>query len=57
MQRTIIINPRLNIDIFSGNIHAEIINPFNNATYLAYHVLGKLWMGLKNRTELRDITQ
>lgn len=57
MQRKIIIDTSVYIDIFNHDLHCEIINPFQHITYLAYPVLHELWMGLKNRRELRVLTQ
>lgn len=57
MQRKIIIDTSVYIDIFNHNLHSDIINPFQNVTYLAYPVLHELWMGLKNRQEMRALTQ
>jgi predicted nucleic acid-binding protein len=57
MPRKIIIDTCVYIDIFNHNLHGEIINPFQNVTYLAYPVLHELWMGLKNKQEIRALTQ
>jgi predicted nucleic acid-binding protein len=57
MQRKIIIDTSVYIDIFNHNLHSEIVNPFQNVTYLAYPVLHELWMGLKNKQEIRALTQ
>jgi predicted nucleic acid-binding protein len=57
MQRKIIIDTSVYIDIFNHNLHGEITNPFQNVTYLAYPVLHELWMGLKNKREIRALTQ
>jgi predicted nucleic acid-binding protein len=57
MQRKIVIDTSVYIDIFNRNLHSEIINPFQHVTYLAYPVLHELWMGLKNKREMRVLTQ
>lgn len=57
MQRKIIIDTSVYIDIFNHNLSSDLINPFQNITYLAYPVLHELWMGLKNKQELRALTQ
>jgi predicted nucleic acid-binding protein len=57
MQRKIIIDTSVYIDIFNHHLHSDIINPFQNVTYLAYPVLHELWMGLKDRREIRALTQ
>ena len=56
MQRKIIIDTGVYIDLFNRGLHKEIINPFQNVTYLAYPVLHELWMGLKDRREIRLLT-
>ena len=56
MQQKIIIDTNVYIDIFNKGLYADIINPFQNITYLAYPVLHELWMGLKNRHEVRLLT-
>ena len=57
MQRKTIIDTSVYIEIFNHNRHGEIINPFENITYLAYPVLHELWIGLKNKREIRALTQ
>jgi predicted nucleic acid-binding protein len=56
MQRKIIIDTGVYIDLFNRGLHREIINPFQHVTYLAYPVLHELWMGLKDRREIRLLT-
>jgi predicted nucleic acid-binding protein len=56
MQRKIIIDTNVYIDLFNRGLHQEIINPFQHVTYLAYPVLHELWMGLKDRREIRLLT-
>ena len=56
MQRKIIIDTGVNIDLFNKDLHKEIINPFQHVAYLAYPVLHELWMGLKDRREIRLLT-
>jgi predicted nucleic acid-binding protein len=57
MQRKIIIDTSVYIDLFNHNRHRDIIDPFQNVVYLAYPVLHELWMGLKNKREIRALTQ
>jgi predicted nucleic acid-binding protein len=57
MSRKIIIDTSVYIDIFNHDLHGEIVNPFQNITYLVYPVLHELWMGLKNKQEIRALTQ
>jgi predicted nucleic acid-binding protein len=56
MQRKIIIDTGVYIDLFNSGLHREIINPFQHVTYLAYPVLHELWMGLQDRQEIRLLT-
>ena len=56
MQRKIIIDTGVYIDIFNRGLNKEIINPFLHLTYLAYPVLHELWMGLQGRQEIRLLT-
>ncbi len=44
------------IDLFNKGLHTDVINPFQDITYLAYPVLHELWMGLKGRQEIRLLT-
>jgi len=56
MQRKIIIDTGVYIDLFNRGQNRDIINPFQHVTYLAYPVLHELWMGLKSRQETRLLT-
>ncbi len=56
MQRKIVIDTGIYIDLFNRGMYQEIINPFQNVTFLAYPVLHELWMGLKDRREIRLLT-
>ncbi len=56
MQRKIIIDTGVYIDLFNRGLNRDIINPFQHVTYLAYPVLHELWMGLKDRRETRLLT-
>jgi predicted nucleic acid-binding protein len=56
MQRKIIIDTAVYIDLFNRDLHREIANPFQHVTYLAYPVLHELRMGLKDRREIRLLT-
>lgn len=56
MQRKIIIDTGVYIDLFNRGLHKDIINPFQHITFLAYPVLHELWMGLKNQQEVRMLT-
>ena len=56
MQRKVIIDTSVYIELFNKGLHKDIINPFQHITYLAYPVLHELWMGLKGRQEVRLLT-
>lgn len=56
MQRKIVIDTGVYIDLFNRGLNREIINPFQHVTYLAYPVLHELWMGLQDRQEIRLLT-
>ena len=56
MQRKIIIDTGVYIDLFNRGLHRDVINPFLHVTYLPYPVLHELWMGLKDRQETRLLT-
>ena len=56
MQKKIIIDTGVYIDLFNRGLKKEIINPFQHITYLAYPVLHELWMGLQGRQEIRLLT-
>jgi predicted nucleic acid-binding protein len=56
MQRKIIIDTGVYIDLFNRGLNREIINPFQHVTYLAYPVLHELWMGLQDRQGIRLLT-
>lgn len=57
MRRKVIIDSCVYIDFFNKNLYSEILNPFQNSTYLAYPVLHELWMGLNSRVEVRLLTR
>jgi predicted nucleic acid-binding protein len=56
MQKKIIIDTGVYIDLFNRGLSKDIINPFQHITYLAYPVLHELWMGLQGRREIRLLT-
>jgi len=56
MQKKIIIDTGVYIDLFNRGLNREIINPFQHLSYLAYPVLHELWMGLQDRREIRLLT-
>ena len=56
MQRKIIIDTGVYIDLFNRGLNRGIVTPFQHVTYLSYPVLHELWMGLKDRQETRLLT-
>ena len=56
MQRKIVIDTNIYIDLFNEGRHAELVNAFVNITYLAHPVLHELWMGARGRAEIRALT-
>lgn len=56
MQRKIILDTNIYIDLFNHGQYRDLINPIQNVTFLAYPVLHELWMGLKGRKEIRLLT-
>jgi predicted nucleic acid-binding protein len=56
MQRKIIIDTGVYIDLFNRGLNRGIVNPFQHITYLAYPVLHELWIGLRDRQEIRLLT-
>lgn len=55
MQRKIIIDTNIYIDLFNDGRHVEIVNAFVNITYLAHPVLHELWMGVRGRDEIKAL--
>ena len=56
MQKKVIIDTNVYIGLFNKGLHKDVVNPFQNITYLAYPVMHELWMGIKNRKDLRLLT-
>ena len=56
MQQKVIIDTNVYIDLFNKGLHKDIVNPFQHMTYLAYPVIHELWMGIKDRNDLRLLT-
>ena len=55
MQRKIVIDTDIYIDLFNEGRHVEMVNAFVNITYLAHPVLHELWMGVKGRPEIKAL--
>lgn len=56
MQRKVIVDTNVYIELFNHGSYGDLVNPFQNITFLAYPVLHELWMGLKGRKEIRLLT-
>ena len=55
MQKKIIIDTNIYIDIFNSGLHENLRNPFQYIVYLAHPVLHELWMGVKGKPETRKL--
>ncbi|MBT4090298.1 MAG: hypothetical protein HN580_04985 [Deltaproteobacteria bacterium] len=53
MQRKVVIDTNVYIEIFNNNKYSDQINWFKNITYLAWPVLHELWMGAKHKAEIK----
>ncbi|MBW1800012.1 MAG: hypothetical protein JRJ85_04700, partial [Deltaproteobacteria bacterium] len=56
MQRKIVIDTNIYIDIFNTGLHGNLRNPFPYIVFLAHPVLHELWMGAKGRKEIKHLT-
>lgn len=57
MQRKILIDTNVYIDIFNNGWHRRLRNPLEYIVFLAYPVLHELWMGAKGKRESRHLTE
>ena len=57
MQRKVVIDTNVYIDIFNHSKNSDQINWFKNITFLAWPVLHELWMGAKNKNEINFLTK
>lgn len=55
MQKKIIIDTSIYIDIFNSGLHEVLRNPFKYIVFLAYPVLHELWMGAKGKKEIKHL--
>ena len=55
MQKKIIIDTNIYIDIFNSGLHKNLRNPFQYIVYLAHPVLHELWMGAKGKLEIKQL--
>jgi len=56
LQKKIIIDTNIYIDIFNAGLHFNLRNPFQYIVFLAYPVLHELWMGTKGKREVDHLT-
>ncbi len=55
MQKKIVIDTNVYIDIFNSGLHEHLRNPFRYVVFLAYPVLHELWMGASGKKEVRHL--
>ena len=56
MQKKIVIDTNVYIDIFNRGLHINFRNPFRYVVFLTHPVLHELWMGAKGRKEIKHLT-
>ena len=56
MQRKVLIDTNVYIDIFNDGAHARLQSPFEYVVFLAHPVLHELWLGAKGRREVNHLT-
>ncbi len=57
MQRKVVIDTNVYIEIFNHDRYSDQINWFKNITYLAWPVLHELWMGAKRKAEIKFLEE
>lgn len=57
MQRKVVIDTNVYIEIFNNDVHSEQINWFKNITFLAWPVLHELWMGARDAAEIKFLVE
>jgi len=55
LQKKIIIDTNIYIDIFNSGLHENLRNPFQYIVYFAHPVLHELWMGAKGKFEIKQL--
>ena len=55
MQRKIILDTDIYIDIFNSGLHENLRDPFQYIAFLAHPVLHELWMGAKGKREIKHL--
>jgi predicted nucleic acid-binding protein len=53
MQRKVVIDTNVYIEIFNNDKYSDQINWFKNITFLAWPVLHEMWMGAKHAAEIK----
>jgi predicted nucleic acid-binding protein len=56
LQSKIVIDTNIYIDIFNAGRHKHLQNPSEFVVFLAYPVLHELWMGARNRKEIKHLS-
>jgi len=56
LQKKIIIDTNIYINIFNSGLHKNLHNPFKYIVFLAPPVLHELWMGVKEKQETKHLT-
>jgi predicted nucleic acid-binding protein len=57
MQRKVVIDTCIYIEIFNNDQHSDQINWFRNISYLAYPVLHELLIGATNRSDVNSLLE
>ena len=55
MQKKIVIDTSIYIEIFNSGQYERLKNPFQYVVFLAYPVLHELWMGAKGKREVKHL--
>jgi predicted nucleic acid-binding protein len=55
VQRKVILDTNVYIDLFNSGLHERLRNPFEFIVFLAHPVLHELWMGAKGRREMKHL--
>ena len=55
MQKKIIIDTNIYIEIFNSGQYERLRNPFQYVVFLAYPVLHELWMGARGKQEIKHL--
>jgi len=55
LQKKIVIDTNIYIDIFNSGLHGNLRNPFQHIVFLAHPVLHELWMGAKVKREINHL--